>query len=166
MSTIRIIYCAGIILFAFACKKENCFEGKRTFELLPNSEITITTDTTHPALITFVDIHEGNFIVAKYQYERDCEYANDDEYAERLAFHIDKDLESFIFKDEEINSINFFYQEWGAWITHQKYALKSGIISGKKIESNRWDIQINIELAGLDSLTKSKNIVLDGIFRS
>lgn len=166
MNPLRIIFLACILAFSFGCDKFNCTGPSWTYELLTDKEIVITQDTFSGNPLTIYEILDGNKTVAKYTHgTRECEEIYDDEYAEHLSFHFDDALEDFEFKDEEILNTNCFYYESGAWVRHNRYRIQKGTITGKKVDENRWDIQINVETEPADSFDIVKQVVIDGIFR-
>ena len=156
-----------LIVFAFGCENSNnCQDSKRAYKLLPDSHIIHSFDTIQGYPITLYKIEEGQKIVASYRFDgARCDYIADDEYANSLSFHFDKNLETFEFKDEEIANTNFFYFESGAWVNSTRYSSKKGLISGTKLDENRWDIKIDLKTESLDSIFSAQKVQVEGIFK-
>ena len=78
-----------------------------------------------------------------FEYNRSgaqCEDIFDDEWGEVLTFEIDKNSDDFEFVDENMLQTNCFYRQYGAWVRHNQYQIKDGMIKGEKKSANEWEI--------------------------
>lgn len=166
MNLPKIIFLASLLAFTFGCEKENCTGPTWTYELFSDKEITITQDTFSGTPLTLYEIIDGEKTVATYTFgAKECEEIYDDEYAEHLSLQFDESLEAFEFKDEDILTTNCFYHQSGAWVRHNRYRIQKGTITGKKLNGNQWDIQVNVETTPIDSLDIARQVLIDGVFR-
>ena len=93
-----------------------------------------------------------------------CDDIYDDEWGEKLTFIINKESTEFEFADEDILETNCFYQEYGAWVRHNQYQVKDGIIKGEKISGNRWSIIVSVTTTSLFANEQPKKIEFSEIY--
>lgn len=91
-------------------------------------------------------VEDGNNLVFEYNYTRaQCDYIADDEWGETLIFQVEDQNNNFDFTNDEILATNCFYQQQGAWVNHNQYQIKRGVIKGEKISENQWKITVDVE---------------------
>lgn len=123
-------------------------KDKENIELFANStfEILSELDTYDQFklkdtndIYVFIYTKEGIIFVDEVDYETD--------YIECLIFEFNSDLETFKFSDEEISNLNCIYQ-WRAetkFLKKETKEIKKGSISGKQIDSETWEIFVDID---------------------
>jgi len=106
-----------------------------------NSKI-VTQDVND---ITFADIEEGDNLVFKYRFtaSQDNDIA-DDEYGERIIFEIDVNATEFSYSDDELESILTFFNQYCFCPNIGSIQILNGNISGTKIDSQNWNIDIDV----------------------
>jgi len=143
----------------FACSDTD--DDIYAYRFFKNKQLNIiSSDEMH---IKFGEVKEGNNLVFEYEFSTEGEInVIDDEYTEFIHFEIDKNVEEFNFKDEELSTINlvlskrcfcFFGND------ENKKAEPTGIINGKKISENEWNITMEIIFYG------DEKRFIQGIFR-
>lgn len=162
--TIILLFLTSILLTSCDNKEdENVCDPETTISnWVTNKKIVVEFDTTYQRNnYTIVD---GNKLLFDYNHSgAQCDYISDDEWGERLVFQIDTNT-NFEFKDDEILSTNCFYQQYGAWVNHNQYQIKNGIIKGEKISANKWQITVNIETTPLFQNEPPKKIAFTKLF--
>ncbi|HET6243685.1 MAG: hypothetical protein H0V01_04740 [Bacteroidetes bacterium] len=146
----------GLILMMFIALLGSACNGKsdnkkikdpENFAVYPNSSFEINADLT---TLEQYKIYDGNKIVFVYQ-RQSTVFVNANDYeptfTEVLIFEIGSELESFEFKDTELNDINCNYSWKILSNSLQKdiVKLKKGIVKGKKLENGNWKITVNID---------------------
>lgn len=111
------------------------------------------------------EIVDGNSRLFEYNHiGAQCDDIYDDEWGERLTFKISTETINFELANEDILETNCFYQEYGAWVRHNKYQIKEGTIIGEKISKNRWRISASIITTPLFEDEQPKMIEFSEIF--
>lgn len=101
------------------------------------------------------EIKEGDHMVFEYHYiYSDEAQIADDEYSERILLEIPADQESFIYTDEELHELNTTFDYYCFCPLVGLVKADSGIISGKKIDENKWKIEINARFSEQDNNTE------------
>ncbi|MBD0833475.1 hypothetical protein [Aestuariibaculum sediminum] len=110
-------------------------------------------------------IIEGNKLLFEYNHSgAQCDHFIDDEWGEKLIFHIEISQTKFEYNENDILLTNCFYQQYGAWVNHNKYEIKNGILKGEKISDSTWEITVNIYTIPLFEDEEPKNIQFKTIF--
>jgi hypothetical protein len=163
-------YMAICLLFLsglFACKKEsdeNCHPELAHAVWVSEKEIIVNFDTEYQR--NNYEIADGPHILFHYNHTgAQCDDRYDDEWGEILAFAVNKEVEYFEYKDEEILELQCFYQQYGAWVTHNAYQVRDGIIKGRKISLNRWEIEVSVLTTPLFEDEQPRKIEFHEIFK-
>ncbi len=157
-----------ILTFFSSCKSDenenDCYPEMIISNWVSEKEIIVEFDTQFKR--NNYNIINGNKILFKYNLNgAQCDNIIDDEWGENLIFQIENNNTDFEFIDNEILSTNCFYQQYGAWVAHNKYEVKNGIIKGEKISKTEWEITVNIETTPIFENEPSKNIIFTEIFK-
>ena len=153
------------ILLVYSCTKDNgVVPQSEFFVLMDNSQIIhITSEEDNEVLHSF-QIDGGENFVFQYQFnEKESSAVVDDEYGYTFTFEVDKDVESFVVEGTELEALKAHFREVGAWVSHRQVPVITGKVSGQKLASNRWAIQIDVK-AESHSSGIVKEIVVDATF--
>ncbi len=131
----------GVIIFG--CDKNNCNPETIIATWSEGKEINIMYDSLYQRLDYNVDNGENLLFVYNHTGQQ-CDYIMDDEWGESLIFEINYLNAKFEFVDSNIILTKCFYQEYGAWVRHNRYQVKDGIIKGKKISEDKWEITVSV----------------------
>lgn len=114
-----------------------------TYHFFNNASI-VTNDNPNFFLAL---IEGGNNLVFEYTYvlEADPEIA-DSGFSETLIFQIDPTLEEFSFSNNELESLNTYYRQICFCVNSESILLNTGTISGTKVNSNTWNISIDVSI--------------------
>ncbi len=87
----------------------------------------------------------GDNLVFKYRYaeEADPDIA-DSGYAETIIFEIDPSLESFSYSDEELSTINAYFDRFCFCAFEGSIPIVDGIIEGAKVSNRKWTVSIDV----------------------
>ena len=108
---------------------------------------------------------DGNKLLFEYNHSgAQCDNIADDEWGEKLIFQVENNITLFEFIDEEILLTNCFYQQYGAWVSHNQYHVKNGTIKGEKLSKNKWKIVVAIETTHLSENEQPKVIEFSEIY--
>lgn len=141
-----ILSLTSIALSLAGCKQTgvnptNCREGKCTYTILANQQITIDTSDS---LWQNVDIMTGDQLVFEYEYvQRDNDRIADDEYTERIYFEIDPEIDSFSFRDAELAEVNLVMQPICFCIPTLGTPI-SGTLTGEKLSETAWKVEMDV----------------------
>jgi hypothetical protein len=143
-----------IFTFCLMSVVNGCDKGKNEIEnncdpetiignWFENKDITVSLDAL--MVSNLYTVTDGENLLFIYNHAgAQCDYIDDDEWGERLAFVVNKDLTEFEYKDSDITLAKCFYQQYGAWVNYYMYDVKNGVISGKKTSSNTWKINVSV----------------------
>lgn len=158
--------CFSIFIILYSCNKkadENCNPETINTKYTLGKEIDVNYSTEFQR--NEYSIRDGGNILFEYVHVgAECEDRYDDEWGENLTFIINKDTTDFEIKDGDIVDLKCFYQEYGAWVRHNQYQIKNGIIKGKKISDNKWEIIVSVLTTPLFTDEQSKKIEFTGTF--
>ncbi|MDP5169830.1 MAG: hypothetical protein NWR72_06270 [Bacteroidia bacterium] len=146
------------LLFLSSCKETGidpttCRDGKCTYTFEGGKQVNLFGDSTNQ----YVEIINGDKLVFQYQYLKN-EKANiaDDEYTENIYFEIDPSVDAFSYSGkEELESINLIMQAI-CFCPVIIATPQSGSISGKKINDNTWEIDLNVTFDWDGSVVESE----------
>lgn len=131
--------------------------------------ITKYTYTTNSQIVTeeiddltFAKIEEGDNLVFKYLFTRSQDDdISDDEYSEVIIFQIDANAEEFDFTNDELASVFTYFDQYCFCPYYGSIQIIDGNISGVKVDSQNWDITIDVTFSiNDDILTKQ----VSGVF--
>ncbi len=126
--------------FFFGCTN-NINDSYKLYSFSENSKITLDDNEPNP----FTKIESGENLVFKYYFQKeDNENISDDEYSESIIFEIDADLDHFSYTDEELSSINAYFNKSCFCPIDGSISIVKGTIQGTKIDNLTWEIKINI----------------------
>ena len=144
----RKLFLIGLLILTglSSCNKnddENCHPETVDANWTLGKEIIIDYNTEYQR--NDYSIINGENILFAYNHSgAQCDNIYDDEWGECLTFIINKETTNFELTNEDIMGIKCFYQEYGAWVRHNQYQIKDGIIKGKKISEKEWEIIVSV----------------------
>lgn len=152
MKKLFLLFLLGII----ACDQNDIDESCTPERFLS----TITTDLKIEKVFNtelqknVYDIINGDQLVFAYIHAgAECDDILDDEWGEQLLFEIDPGVSEFDLTDNEILTTNCFYNQFGAWVSHEQIEVNKGRIQGVKISETQWDINVSVEVTSSISNT-------------
>ncbi len=153
-------YTLSILLFScilFGCTS-NTNDSRKEYSFTENSQITLDDNEPNP----FTKIESGENLVFEYYFQKeDNEDIADDEYSESIIFEINPDLEDFSYTDNELSSINTYFDKSCFCLIEGSIPIAKGTIQGNKIDNHTWEIQINVAFTDYnENITK----VISGSF--
>ncbi len=161
-----ISICLIILTVLSACNKEsdgNCHPESIRAVWVPGKEVNVNYDTEYQR--NNYEIVDGKHILFHYNHTgAQCDDRFDDEWGEILAFAVNKEVDYFEFNNEDILEVNCFYQQFGAWVGHNDYQIKDGIIKGRKISLNRWEIEVSVTTTPLFENEQPRQIEFNALF--
>ena len=164
----RLIFILLIIITSLSsCKSDDnendCYPESVISNWINEKEIIVEFDTEFER--NNYSVIDGNKLLFEYNHTgAQCDHIIDDEWGEKLTFQEEDNNFEFEFVDDEILLTNCFYQQYGAWVSHNQYQIKNGIIKGEKLSENEWEITVNIETTPLFQNEQPKNIEFTEIF--
>ncbi len=148
-NTLLILFFSFIL---FGCTS-NTNDSHKEYSFTENSRIALDNQEPHP----FIKIESGENLVFKYYFQKeDNENISDDEYSEAIFFEIDSDVDHFSYTNEELASINTYFDKYCFCIREGSTPIIEGIIKGNKIENLSWDIEIDISFIDNNKKTSRK----------
>ena len=101
----------------------------------------------------------GDNLVFKYRYaeEADPDIA-DSGYAETIIFEIDPTLESFSYADEELATINAYFDRFCFCAFEGSIPIVDGVIEGTKVNDRKWTVSIDVSF-----LSYSENVIMKSV---
>ncbi len=148
----------NIILLICSCKNDDDQKQIETeeFNIRINSQINIPPEDSDFFVAT---IDTGNKQVFEYNFDSPSDpQIADSGFSEIIIFEIQSDIEEFNLKNEELNNINAFYRAICFCPNTESVRISEGTISGKKINSTSWTIQIDVKI-DLDSKNIDSTII-------
>jgi len=149
-----------VLVFSFillSCNS-NTNESSKEYSFTENSQLTLDAQEPHP----FIKIVSGENLVFKYYFQKeDNENIADDEYSEAIFFEIDTDLEHFSYTDQDLTSINTYFNKYCFCIREGSTPITKGTIVGNKIDNSTWDIDLDITFINNNESTSRK---ISGLF--
>jgi hypothetical protein len=135
----KLLVAVLFIIGTISCKKDqNCHPASVSSTWTLGKDIIVDS-------ISEYSIVDGENRLFEYNYSgAECENVMDDERGEKLTFIVHEVSSNFEYKNEEILETKCFYQEYGAWVRHNKYQIKKGIIKGEKISDNEWKVKVSV----------------------
>jgi hypothetical protein len=159
----EILILTIVSLMIFRCNKNNCNPEITIPTWYEGKEIVVTYDSIYQR--NEYNIEDGVNILFEYNHAgQQCDDVYDDEWGEILTFEIDKKIIDFEFVDSNIITTKCFYQEYGAWVRHNRYQIKDGIIKGKKISEDKWEITVSVSTTPIFSNETPQAIKFKQIF--
>ncbi len=160
------IGCFLLLLGLLSCEKDpapwdlNCEEGFCHYLLYKDSKVAVYPFSDGVSAV----IDNGDKLVFEYQYQyKDNPNIADDEFSERLLFQIDPDLDEFILEGpEELSDALTYYNRFCFCIQEGSVAPSSGRITGRRISSSAWEIDIDVNIVSPFTM---KQIQTRGVFR-
>ncbi len=153
----------SMTLLTIACDPDNCDAEMKSYTVQADKSIQIAIDTL--SLVANYQVSDGENLVFQYHHVRaQCDNIADDEWAETLSFEVDKNAETFMFEDADLNLANCFVRESGAWVNGSSNPIMKGMITGTKKNNNDWDVEISIVVDPLNVGGGSREIVLEEVF--
>lgn len=161
----KAIYLVIVFIVLLSCEKNNntaidysgnnCIDNNPDFvpEEIQDSENYKLVFYTNSSINVFENeaeinnavIEPGKFIVFQYRFNNnDDPLIADDEYTEILQFEIDPELERFTISGNSLKQSRAVYGEFCFCLDSGFLWITDGCIKGKKINSTRWQIEINI----------------------
>ena len=148
-------------MILISCNKDDSNQDLYTYSYFDKSELTITS--RQDSYMKYGIIESGENLVFEYRFDAyDNEQIADDEYAETIRFEIDSKLDKFYYSDEQLLNIKAVFTPYCFCyfpLTESKNVDPTGTISGEKISSNEWKININITFYG------DEEKIIHGIFK-
>jgi len=110
----------------------------------------------------FAGISVGSSLVFEYTFTaEDNPDLADDEYAERILFQVDPELNSFIFTNEELISTNAYFDKFCFCLIEGSIPLEEGTISGERVNNETWNVTIDVAFTDFEEETRT----ITGSFR-
>ena len=82
----------------------------------------------------------------------------------QYIFEIAPRVNEFSYEDEELYAIKAFYRAFGIWVDTNTITIEKGLISGKILNSFRYNIKIDVSVNlgndGLKKITYESEVVL------
>jgi hypothetical protein len=160
------LICLLIFIGLSSCNKkddENCNPEKINTKWTLGKEIIVNYNAEYQR--NEYSILDGENILFEYDHSgAECDDIYDDEWGENLTFIINKETKGFELLDGDIVDIKCFYQEYGAWVRHNQHQIKDGIIKGKKISENTWEINVSVLTTPIFTDEQPKKIEFTRIF--
>lgn len=129
-----------------------CGDGFCTRELFTGSKIEplqVSPDEL------FADIVAGDKIVFRRTYNsRDDKNIADDELTEILLFQVDEDIDSFYWKDEELEDAGVLFGRLCYCYPHGYAPVNSGTLKGTRISPGVWKITADLTVTNAVSTLK------------
>jgi hypothetical protein len=160
-----MLICLMLFVGFSSCKKiyENCNPETIKTKFTLGKEIDVNYSSEFKR--NDYSIKDGENILFEYIHiGAECEDRYDDEWGENLTFIVNKDTTDFEIKNGDIENLKCFYQEYGAWVRHNQYQIKDGIIKGKKRLDNTWEISVSVLTTPLFDDVQPKKIEFTGTF--
>jgi hypothetical protein len=144
--TQKIITGIFIIIGLISCNNdddENCHPESVSSSWTLGKEIVVEYNSEYES--NDYNVTDGDNRLFEYNHSgAQCDDIADDEWGEKLTFVINQETTDFEFVNEDIVETKCFYQEYGAWVRHNKYQIKDGTIKGEKISENEWKITVSV----------------------
>ena len=160
------LICLWIFIGLSSCNKEddeNCNPESTNSKWTLGKDIIVNYQAEY--LRNEYVIVDGENILFQYNHSgAQCDDVYDDEWGEGLTFVISNESTDFEFANEEIVDIKCFYQQYGAWVRHNQYQIKDGIIKGKRISENKWKINVSVTTTPLFTDEQPKKFEFSSIF--
>ncbi len=120
-----------------------CKSGSCSYEYYDNSQISVIAITMGGA---YVEITAGDKQVFRrtYSYNDEPDII-DDELNEILIFELDKDIDSFSLKDDELAQANVLFGRICYCLAGYR-PVSSGTLEGEKISIGKWRIRANLHV--------------------
>lgn len=125
---------------------------KKVATISINKQIELNTkDTINPDY----NVIDGKRWLFEYSF-KSKEYIQiaDDEYSEKLLFNILPKKNSFKITSKDFDKINLLYTQSCFCMDAGTYLISNGVLNGKKINANTWQLTINFNYVGRRSNTK------------
>jgi len=161
----KILICLNVILLflILGCKDDDDNQiqvDTEEFNIKTNSQIKIPSQDSDFFVAT---IESGNKLVFEYNFDSPSDpQIADSGFSETIIFEIQSDMEEFSLNNENLEDVNAFYRAICFCPNTQSVRIKEGTISGKKISSTSWGIQIDVKIdldpTNVDSTLITKNI--------
>lgn len=142
------------LFLAAACSNDDGGDVD-TFKFYQNATISVND-------ADFAVIESGENLVFEYFFEaEENPQIADDEYAERIVFEVDADVEQFSFSDEELTTANTYFDKYCFCFIEGSIPIESGTISGRKFSSSTWQVSIDIRFTDFEEQTRT----ISGVFK-
>lgn len=144
----RNLFVIWLLIFAGlpSCNKnddKNCHPETVNAKWVQGKDIVVNYNTEYQR--NEYSIVDGENILFEYNHSgAQCDDRVDDEWGEIFTFIINKETTNFELSNADILGIKCFYQEYGAWVRNNQYQIKDGMVKGKKISENKWEISVSV----------------------
>jgi len=134
-----------IILLVGCNNKTN--KSIEEFTFTENSKIILESEYEG----TFSKIRSGEHLVFTYYFQKE-EHPDisDDEYAESIIFEINPNLSTFSYADDELMSVNSYFDKYCFCVIEGSIQISKGTIKGVKIDDQTWNVEIDVTFTDND----------------
>jgi len=148
----NIVFILLFCFILFGCNNNNN-DSRKEYSFTENSQITLDDNKPNP----FTKIESGENLVFNYYFQKeDNENIADDEYSESIIFEIDPELEHFSYTDNELLSINAYFNKSCFCLINGSIPIIKGTIKGDKVDDLTWEVQINVSFTDYnENITKA-----------
>jgi len=160
----KILICLNVIslFLILGCKDddEQIQIDTEEFNIQTNSQIKIPPLDSDFFIAT---IESGDKLVFEYNFDSPSDpQIADSGFSETIIFEIQSDMEEFSLSNENLKNINAFYRAICFCPNTESVRITEGTISGQKLSSTSWRIQIDVKIdlntTNIESTLLEKNI--------